>query len=164
MRYWRFRLDILARCAICPASQAGCGAASVAMVVQYWARHYPVLKSAADETDRIDELLPSTRKGIRGRALSDYLSARGFAVYIFDGQLKDLRQHFDRGRPIIVCLGLSGPKAPLHYAVVVGIEEASVWLHDSARGKLTREPIDRFTSAWDVTGNWALLAVPRDAR
>jgi ABC-type bacteriocin/lantibiotic exporter with double-glycine peptidase domain len=144
--------------------KAGCGAASIAMVVQYWARHYPALKAAADETDRIDELLPASRKGIRGRALSDYLSTRGFVVYIFDGELKDLHQHFDKGRPLVVCLGLSGPKAPLHYAVVVGIDEESVWLHDSARGKLTREAIDRFKRAWDVSGNWALLAVPRDVR
>ena len=134
------------------------------MVVQYWARHNPALKNAAAETDRINDLLPSSRKGIRGSVLKQYLSERGFAVYVFDGQLQDLRQHFDKGRPVIVCLGLTGPRAPLHYAVVVGIEEESVWLHDSARGKLVRETLDRFQDSWKVTGNWALLAVPSDAR
>jgi ABC-type bacteriocin/lantibiotic exporter with double-glycine peptidase domain len=143
--------------------KAGCGAAAVSMVVQYWARHTPELKSAADETDRIDELLPASRRGIKGVALKDYLAKRGFDVYVFDGEVKDLRNHFDKGRPIIVCLGPSGPKAPLHYAVVVGIDEESVWLHDSARGKLVHEPLDQFESSWNVSGHWALLAVPRRA-
>jgi predicted double-glycine peptidase len=144
--------------------KSGCGAAAVAMVVQYWARHHPELNDAASETDRINELLPASRRGIRGAALKEYLSKRGFAVYVFDGELPDLRDHFEKGRPVVVCLGLSGPQSPLHYAVVVGIDDESVWLHDSARGKLVREPIDRFRTSWDVTGNWSLLAVPRTTR
>jgi predicted double-glycine peptidase len=143
--------------------KSGCGAAAVAMVVQYWARHNPELKNAASETDRIDELLPASRRGIRGAALKDYLSQRGFAAFVFDGEVKDLRHHFERGRPVIVCLALSGPRAPFHYAVVVGVDEHSVWLHDSARGKLVRETLERFRQSWEVTGHWALLAVPRGA-
>jgi predicted double-glycine peptidase len=143
--------------------KSGCGAAAVAMVIQYWARHNPELRFAADETERINELLPASRRGIQGAALKNYLMKRGFAAYVFDGETKDLRNHFEKGRPVIVCLGLSGPKAPLHYAVVVGIDEQSVWLHDSARGKLVREPLDRFESSWEVSGHWALLAVPRPA-
>jgi predicted double-glycine peptidase len=133
------------------------------MVIQYWARHNPELRSAADETERINELLPASRRGIQGAALRSYLTRRGFAAYIFDAETKDLRSHLEKGRPVIVCLGLSGPKAPFHYAVVVGIDEQSVWLHDSARGKLIREPLDRFEHSWEVSGHWALLAVPRPA-
>jgi ABC-type bacteriocin/lantibiotic exporter with double-glycine peptidase domain len=134
------------------------------MVVQYWARHDPQLKSAAEETERIDELLPASRSGIRGAALKDYLSQRGFDVYIFDGEVQDLRSHFAKGRPLIVCLAPSGSRAPLHYAVVVGIDGQSVWLNDSARGKLFRESLDKFETAWNVTGHWAMLAVPRNGR
>jgi predicted double-glycine peptidase len=144
--------------------KAGCGAAAVAMVVQYWARHNPDLKSAAEETERIDELLPASRRGIRGAALKDYLSQRGFAVYVFDGELQDLRSHFAKGRPVVVCLAPAGPRAPLHYAVVVGIDNESVWLNDSARGKLYREPLDKFETSWNFTGHWAMLAVPRSDR
>ena len=143
--------------------QSGCGAAAIAMVVQYWARHNPDLKDAAKETERINEFLPASRRGIRGAALKDYLIRRGLDVYIFDGEVKDLRQHFLKGRPVIVCLGLSGPRGPLHYAVVVGVDERAVWLHDSARGKLIREELARFEKSWDVSGRWALLAVPRPA-
>ena len=144
--------------------KSGCGAAAVSMVVQYWARHKPELKRAADETDRIDELLPASRRGIRGDALKDYLAQRGFAAYVFDGEVQDLRDHFAKGRPVIVCLAPAGPRAPLHYAVVVGIDNHSVWLNDSARGKLVREPLDKFQNSWNVTGHWALLAVPRSAQ
>ncbi len=141
--------------------KAGCGAAAIAMVVQYWALLHPELKDAAAETDRIDELLPASRRGIRGGALKEYLNARGFDAFAFDGELKDLRHHLEKGRPVMVCLGLSGAKGPLHYAVVVGVGDNSVWLNDSARGKLVRDPLDRFEAAWKVSGNWALLAVPR---
>jgi predicted double-glycine peptidase len=143
--------------------RAGCGAAAVAMVVQYWARHDPSLKDAANETDHIDKLLPASRRGIRGAALKEYLAKSGFDAYVFDGELKDLRSHFEKGRPVIVCLGLSGSNGPLHYAVVVGVDDQAVWLHDSARGKLVREPVDQFKKSWDVSGHWALLAVPRNA-
>jgi predicted double-glycine peptidase len=141
--------------------KAGCGAAAIAMVVQYWARHHPELQDAANEMDRIDELLPASKRGIRGAALQEYLEKRGFTAYVFDGEVKDLRAHFAKGRPVVVCLGLSGAKGPLHYAVVVGIDDESVWLHDSARGKLVRDRLDRFETAWDLSGHWALLAVPR---
>ena len=141
--------------------KAGCGAAAIAMVVQYWARQNPDLKDAAAETANIDELLPASRRGIRGSALQDYLAKRGFAAYVIDGEMKDLRHHFEKGRPVVVCLGLSGAKGPLHYAVVVGIDDESVWLNDSARGKLVRDDLDRFEKAWKVSENWALLAVPR---
>lgn len=142
-------------------TKAGCGAAAVAMLVEYWAREYPKLSAAAADSERINELLPASAKGIKGRELKRYLEDRGFSAYVFDGELKDLRQHFEKGRPVVVCLGLKGSSAPLHYAVVVGIDSDAVWLNDSARGKLVREEIARFERAWRVTGNWALLAVPR---
>ncbi|MBL8209953.1 MAG: C39 family peptidase [Bryobacterales bacterium] len=144
-------------------TRAGCGAAAVAMVVGYWARQSPQLAGAAQDAEHIDDLLPASARGIRGQELQRYLEQRGFAVYLFDGEMSDLRQHFERGRPVIVCLGLRGPKRPLHYAVVVGVEETAVWLNDSARGKLFREDLPRFEKAWGATGGWAMLAVPRVA-
>lgn len=144
--------------------RAGCGSAAVAMVVGYWARQLPELAAAAQDAEHIDDLLPPSARGIRGQELKRYLEQRGFNVYLFDGEMSDLRQHFERGRPIIVCLGLGGPKRPLHYAVVVGVEESVVWLNDSARGKLFREDLRRFEKAWDATGRWAMLAVPRVAQ
>jgi ABC-type bacteriocin/lantibiotic exporter with double-glycine peptidase domain len=144
--------------------KAGCGSAAVAMVIQYWARQFPALQSAAEDTERIDRLLPGSANGIRGEALRNYLEQRGFSAYVFDGEISDLQHHFDKGRPLIVCLAPRGPKAPLHYAVVVGIDKERIWLNDSARGKLFSEGLERFRKEWDATGHWALLAVPRSGR
>lgn len=141
--------------------KAGCGSAAVAMVVQYWARQFPALRSAAADTERIDKLLPASSRGIRGEALKDYLQREGFAAYIFDGQIGDLKHHLEKGRPVIVCLAPRGPHAPLHYAVVVGLADDKVWLNDSARGKLFTEDLPRFEVEWKATQDWALLAVPR---
>ncbi|MBV9084154.1 MAG: C39 family peptidase [Acidobacteriaceae bacterium] len=143
-------------------TKAGCGAAAVAMVIGYWARQFRELSAAATASERIRELLPvSSVKGIQGEALKRYLDAHGFQSFVFNGELVDLRQHLAKGRPLIVCFAPAGIKAPLHYAVVVGLDERSVWLNDPARGKLSREDRHRFVSEWRETGGWTLLAVPR---
>ena len=148
-----------------PQAKAGCGAAAVAMVTQYWTRYFPELERAEADSEQINRLLPPTSaKGIDGEALKRYLQQHGFQAFIFDGDLTDLKHHFDKGRPVVVCFAASGPHAPLHYAVVVGIDDHSIWLNDPARGKLFEENLNRFETEWKATGNWALLAVPQQAK
>lgn len=147
-----------------PQVKAGCGSAAVAMVIEYWAYRYRSLQYAAEDTGQIDRLLPASRQGIRGEALRQYLNHRGFLAFVFDGELADLEHHFDKGRPVIVCFAPKGPHAPLHYAVIAGVDAHTVWMNDPARGKLIREDTDRFLDEWRATGNWALLAVPRQAQ
>jgi hypothetical protein len=135
------------------------------MVITYWARQFPkLLAAAAQDTERINDLLPATTKGIKGRELKTFLEARGFTAFIFTGEPGDLRHHVEKGRPVVICLGPKGSGGPLHYAVVVGIDEQGVWLNDSARGKLIRDDLARFLAAWKVTDNWALLAVPSETK
>ena len=145
-------------------TKTGCGAAAIAMVISYWSQQFPALNAAALDTERINDLLPASAKGIKGRDLKRFLEARGFSAYIFTGEVADLRNHVEQGRPVIVCLAPKGAGAPLHYAVVVGIDEQGVWLNDSARGKLIRDELSRFQAAWKGTDNWALLAVPRGSK
>ena len=147
-----------------PQVKAGCGSAAVAMVIEYWAYRYSSLQYAAEDAGQIDRLLPASRRGIRGEALRQYLDRRGFRAFIFDGELADLEHHFEKGRPVIVCFAPKGPHAPLHYAVIVGVDAHSVWMNDPARGKLVNEDTKRFLAEWKATGNWALLAVPRQAQ
>jgi predicted double-glycine peptidase len=147
-----------------PQVKAGCGSAAVAMVIEYWAYRYPSLQYAAEDTAEIDRLLPASRRGIRGEALRQYLDRRGFRAFVFDGELADLEHHFEKGRPVIVCFAPKGPHAPLHYAVIVGVDAQNVWMNDPARGKLIREDTSRFLEEWKVTASWALLAVPRQAQ
>jgi predicted double-glycine peptidase len=145
--------------------KAGCGSAAVAMVIEYWARQFPGLDKAQADAERINQLLPATSpKGIQGEALKRYLDGRGFQAFIFEGEMSDLRNHFAKGRPVIVCLAPKGNRGFLHYAVVAGLDEKDVWLNDPARGKLFREDVERFTTEWRRTDNWALLAVPRPAQ
>lgn len=142
--------------------KAGCGSAAVAMVTEYWARQVPGLERAQSDAEKIDQLLPATSpKGIGGEALKRYLEEHGFQAFIFDAEVSDLRNHFAKGRPVIVCLAPKGNRGLLHYAVVVGLDDSSVWLNDSARGKLFHEDLAQFLPEWRRTNNWALLAVPR---
>ncbi len=143
---------------------AGCGAAAIAMVIQYWARQQPALASAAADTERINGYLPANGKGIRGSALKAYLEARGFDVFVFRGERSDLEEQFTKGRPLVVCLAPKGPRAPFHYAVVAGIDRTAVWLNDPARGKLVRQDLPGFEAAWKQSDYWTLLAVPRRSR
>jgi predicted double-glycine peptidase len=148
-----------------PQVKAGCGAAAVAMLTQYWTRYYPNLDNAEADSERINRLLPATSsKGIDGQALKSYLEKRGFEAFIFNGETVDLRHHFEKGRPVIVCFTPAGPHGALHYAVVVGVDAKTIWLNDPARGKLFPEDLNRFETEWKATGNWALLAVPRQPR
>jgi predicted double-glycine peptidase len=142
--------------------KAGCGSAAVAMVMQYWSSQKPGLDAAAADAERIDQALPPlSSKGIQGQALRQYLEEHGFAAFVFSGELRDLRQHLDKGRPVVVCLGLNGARAPLHYVVAVGMKDRAVLVNDPARGRLIPVELTRFLPAWKLTGNWALLAVPR---
>ncbi|HZT32956.1 MAG TPA: papain-like cysteine protease family protein [Bryobacteraceae bacterium] len=143
---------------------SGCGAAAVAMVIQYWARQQPSLADAAMASERINEDLPAGPKGIQGNALKSYLEAHGFDVFVFRGERSDLEQQFQKGRPLVVCLGPKGARGPFHYAVVAGIDPEAVWLNDPARGKLIREDRRHFEAAWKESDNWSLLAVPRQLR
>jgi predicted double-glycine peptidase len=146
-------------------AKAGCGSAAVAMVIEYWARQFPGLDKAQADAEKINQLLPATSpKGIQGEALKQYLDARGFQAFIFEGEMSDLRNHLSKGRPVIVCLAPKGKAGPLHYAVVAGLDDRDVWMNDPARGKLFREDVERFTTEWQRTNNWALLAVPRSAQ
>lgn len=142
----------------------GCGSAAVAMVIQYWAQRESSLRDAAVATEQIDRMLPASAKGIQGNELKQYLEKHGFDAFIFNGEASDLTHHLKKGRPIVVCLAASGANKPLHYAVVVGIDDSSVWLNDGARGKLFSEDRALFAREWKVTGGWALLAVPRQQR
>jgi predicted double-glycine peptidase len=138
-----------------------CGAAALAMVMQYWSRQKPLADPAAAEESRIySALAPGAKEGIRGNALKGYLEDHGFRAFVFNGELSDLRTHIGKGRPLVVCLKPGGASPELHYVVVVGIGNSAVYFHDPARGKLSREDLQRFQREWKSTDAWTLLALP----
>jgi ABC-type bacteriocin/lantibiotic exporter with double-glycine peptidase domain len=144
--------------------RAGCGPAAIAMVMQYWVRLQPQLNAVAADAEHINEALPASSRGTFGNDLKGYLEDHGFSAFVFSGEPKDVDHHLAKGRPLVVCLGPKGPDGPLHYVVLVGASADEILFNDSARGKLIRESRETFLEQWKATGNWALLAVPRQAR
>lgn len=140
----------------------GCGAAAIAMVMQYWQHHdaQPVTESA--EYVSIDRALHSkAAHGIFASDMVRYFEQNGFRAFAFAGSSADLEQHLAKGRPIIAALK-PGAGEPLHYVVVAGIDPAShaILLNDPAQRKLLKEDNDRFEHEWGAAGHWMLLAVP----
>jgi hypothetical protein len=88
--------------------RAGCGPASIAMVMQYWVQHEPGLDAIAADAERIDEALPASDRGTLGSDLRTYLEAHGFSAFVFDGESEDLTHHLAKGRPLVVCLAPKG--------------------------------------------------------
>ncbi len=139
-----------------PQQKNGCGASSLAMIIQYW-RTAPAVSPQSIFT----ALYSDTLKGIPASRMKSYLEENGFHAYVFSGTLPDLKEHLLKGRPLIVSLGDS----TLHYVVVVGLDERNnlVLLNDPAVKKLSKMDEREFITSWKPTHYWTLLAVP-DAR
>jgi len=143
----------------------GCGAASVAMVMQYWLRQSG--RPAGDSADAAhiqSALYSSQAKGIYGSGIETYLREQNFRTFTLRGTWSDLQQHLEKGRPLIVMLR-PAHQAPLHYAVVTGVDpvQGLVLLNDPAERKLQKLDRATFEKSWKAAGNWTLLALPQQA-
>jgi predicted double-glycine peptidase len=140
----------------------GCGAASLAMVIAYWAaqQHKPA-GSAGDLATIQRELYSPKDHGISAEQMQDYLREHSFHAFAVNGSWNDLEQQLRKGRPLIVALRPSGQKE-LHYVVVDGIdaERGLVTVNDPAQRKLLTRERAGFEREWSATHNWTLLAVP----
>ncbi|HUX46206.1 MAG TPA: C39 family peptidase [Terracidiphilus sp.] len=140
----------------------GCGAATLAMVMQYWQRQQGRPSGpAADATHILDSLYAADAHGIYASAMVRYLQKNGYRAFAFTGDLPLLRHHLSQGRPLIAALRPRGSRA-LHYVVVAGMdpERHLVLVNDPARRKLQEEDEVTFVHEWEATGRWTLLAVP----
>jgi ABC-type bacteriocin/lantibiotic exporter with double-glycine peptidase domain len=141
----------------------GCGAASISMVMQYWQRQQGAPPDKNADAERIQRALYSSQaRGIYASALERYLQNHGFRTFAFRGEWDDLRDHLEKGRPLIVGLKPAGA-LPLHYVVVTGLdwERTMVLVNDPARRKLLKQDRFDFEKQWNAAGNWTLLAVPQ---
>jgi ABC-type bacteriocin/lantibiotic exporter with double-glycine peptidase domain len=143
----------------------GCGAASIAMVMQYWARQQG--RPATAEANEIQrELYSGQAHGILASAVEEYFRRNEYQVFAFAGEWQDLQEQVRKGRPLMVALRPLGNGKERHYVVVVGVDEARhlVLVNDPAERKLLPFEREEFEKAWKVTDHWTLLAVPRDSR
>lgn len=141
----------------------GCGAASIAMVMDYW-RHQPgqSLPPGPSSQQILSDLYAKDARGIYASEMESYFRQHGFQTFAFAGQWDDLQQHLQKGRPLIVALNPGGG-APRHYVVVAGLDAAQrvVLTNDPAERKLLKRAENDFEREWKAAGNWTLLAVPQ---
>jgi len=140
----------------------GCGAASIAMVMQYWEKQNGRSPHDASDVNLIQRALHSRRAhGIYASEMQKYLRQNGFETFAFSAGWSDLRHHLEKGRPLIVAVKTEG--GTLHYVVVSGIDDEhhGVLVNDPGRRKLLQYDRVDFERDWSATANWMLLALPR---
>jgi ABC-type bacteriocin/lantibiotic exporter with double-glycine peptidase domain len=139
----------------------GCGAASIAMVMQYWQAQQGQPASDVSDAIRIQRklYLPKAH-GIFASDMERYLQENGFRTFTIRGEWEDLKQHLDKGRPLIVALKPASGGA-LHYAVVTGLGPEILMINDPAQRKLLQQGRANFEREWSAAERWTLLAVPQ---
>lgn len=145
----------------------GCGAASIAMVMQYWEQHRGEQATPTSDVAHIQQaIFTEQAKGAYASAVDRYLQNHGYATYVVHGDEALLEHHIDHGRPLIVALKPTA-SSRLHYVVVAGFdpEQQLLLINDPAQRKLLKVNSSDFDREWKATGNWTLLALPgRDAQ
>jgi ABC-type bacteriocin/lantibiotic exporter with double-glycine peptidase domain len=141
----------------------GCGAASIAMVMQYWARQQKQSTDTIDVVEIQRTLYSKEGHGIYASDVERYFQSHGFRTFSFKGVPSDLRQHLEKGRPLMVALKPLPRDNSLHFVVVTGLdwENRIVMVNDPAQRKLLKVNQSDFEQEWSATGKWTLLALPQ---
>jgi ABC-type bacteriocin/lantibiotic exporter with double-glycine peptidase domain len=139
----------------------GCGAASIAMVMQYWQAQQGQPANDSSDSLQIQRTLYSAKAhGIYASDMERYFQAKGFRTFTIRAEWEDLEQHLGKGRPLIVALKPT-PGAALHYVVVTGLGPEVVMINDPAQRKLLQQDRTSFEREWSAAGKWTLLALPQ---
>lgn len=144
----------------------GCGAASIAMVMQYWLTQDGQAAGEQSDAEHILRSLHSrTGHGIYSSAMSHYLQAQGFRTFSFSGDWNMVQQHLLKGRPLIIALKPSKMDRSLHYVVAVGMDSQSeiIMVNDPADRKLRKLDRATFEKQWGGARRWTLLALPQQS-
>ena len=144
----------------------GCGAASIAMVMQYWEQHEDQrLRPEAEPAQILRALDSRAAHGIYASDMERYFQLNGYRTFAFAGERADLEHELQLGRPLIAALK-PGTQPSLHYVVVVGLDEPRnlIIVNDPAERKLLKEDQSRFEREWKAAGRWVLLAVPEASK
>jgi ABC-type bacteriocin/lantibiotic exporter with double-glycine peptidase domain len=141
----------------------GCGAASIAMVMQYWARQQKQSTDTIDVVEIQRTLYSKEAHGIYAADVERYFQRHGFRTFSFKGEQSDLKQHLEKGRPLMVALKPLPRDNSLHFVVVTGLdwENRIVMVNDPAQRKLLKLNQSDFEREWSATGKWTLLALPQ---
>ena len=145
-------------------TREGCGAACIAMVMQYW--DGKLGRKHGDEADAamiLARLHSPEAHGIYASSMKSYLEEHGYRTFVVQGTWDDLDQHLRNGRPLVVALKPTGNGKIFHYVVIAGMDSPNnlVMFNDPAGRKLSKLDRRTFEKEWKATDNWALLAVPQ---
>lgn len=147
-------------------SPEGCGAASIAMVMQYWlAQDGRPTDDRAEAAYILRSLHSRAGHGIYASAMSQYLQGQGFRTFSFAGDWKMLQEHLLEGRPLIVALRASAMDRGLHYVVIAGMDPQRelILMNDPAERKLRKLDRATFEKQWEGARRWTLLALPQQS-
>src|SRR5246127_806867 len=99
----------------------GCGAASIAMVMQYWQQQQgqPV-SPFADSVQILHALRADTTHEIYASDVERYFRQNGYRTFAFSGEWALLKQQLGKGRPLIAALKPTSDRE-LHYVGVAGL-------------------------------------------
>lgn len=142
----------------------GCGAAVIAMVIDYWRNQQRNPQPFHVNASEIQRALYSAQAhGIYSSDLQRYFEEHNFRTFAFKGDWNLLREHLEKGRPLIVALKPAKGETSLHYVVVAGLDASSgvIMLNDPAQKKLLKVERRRFEREWQAVNRWTLLAIPR---
>ena len=144
----------------------GCGAASIAMVMQYWQAQQGQPANDSSDAPQIQRTLYSAKAhGIFASDMERYFQENRFRTFTIRGEWEDLKQHLDKGRPLIVALKPVARKpasgGALHYVVVTGLGPEMVMVNDPAQRKLLQQDRPSFEREWSAAGKWTLLVLPQ---
>jgi tetratricopeptide (TPR) repeat protein len=136
-----------------PQQKDTCGAAALAMVLQYYGRDVAQDAIAA-------ELVEPELGGIRGSRLAEFARGRGMVAIAFAGDAAVLREHLAKGRPLVVALSAGSDRN--HDVVIVGFDDQrhEVIVNDPAVGAERRMSDGELERRWRATGYWTLLVQP----
>jgi predicted double-glycine peptidase len=138
----------------------GCGAASIAMVMQYWEAQRGKPSDQTSDAIQIQRTLYSPKaRGIYASEMERYFQENGFRTFTIRGEWEDLKQHLDKGRPLIVAL--KPATGALHYVVVTGLAPDTVTVNDPAQRKLLQQGRPTFEREWSAAERWTMLALPQ---
>ena len=147
-----------------PQQKNGCGAAVIAMVVDYWqAQPAHSQLPAADPVEIQRTLFSRPAHGIYAADLQHYFQEHGFQAFAFKGDWEVVRSNLEMGRPLIAALKPSKGESSLHYVVIAGLDpqHGLIMINDPAQKKLLQLERKQFDEEWKAVGHWTLLAVPK---
>jgi ABC-type bacteriocin/lantibiotic exporter with double-glycine peptidase domain len=138
-----------------PQQKDTCAAASLAMVLRYW-------NADVSHDDIAAELLQPQLHGILGSRLEAFARERGFTAIAYAGDMPQLRDYLEKGRPLIVAWKVG--RGQYHNVVVIGFDGTTgeVVVNDPAVGAGRTVAVSDFEKRWAGAGHWTLLVLPAE--